>query len=388
MHSAMKIVFCLLRSEIERRDGGAESLRNLLDGIRRFHGVQISVISAFGTYPCHSPYAPYPWRDSKAVPLIAYFYRMVKKVAADHDIVVLVLPNPAFAPLADIIKQRMKKPIIVNYESRWHRLKDYRFVGDNLSWKNVGRLIAFNKLTSSLAKMLCNKYVVSTNFQKEELIEIGYNSSKVIAIPNCTNISKYRFQDQEKNGGEHNPVVMYLGHFNHSKGVDMLVKAMPHVLKSVPNAVMSLVWSGSGNEYQRIRKLIHNHGLTNHTELTTGIVDISAYLSRADVFVLPYRSLSRTRIIPSLVLEAFSVGVPLVVCDCDPIRDIVEDHKTGIVAPVNDPSRIGYGIIEFLENQGLSEEIVRSQREVVQQRFSHMVVAKEYYQMCVELLNG
>jgi glycosyltransferase involved in cell wall biosynthesis len=384
----MKIAFCLLRSEIERRDGGAESLRNLLDGIRGLHGIQVSVISSFGTYPSHAPYAPYPWRDSKAVPLLAYFYRMVKKVAIDHDLVVLVLPNPAFAPLADMIKHRVKKPIVVNYESRWHLLKDYRFVGDNLSWKNIVRLIAFNKLTSKLSKKLCDRYVVSTDFQKNELIELGYDPRKVITIPNSTDMSKYCFQMVEKKNPTNHPVVMYLGHFNHSKGVDTLVKAMPQVLQSVPNAIMSLVWSGSGNEYLRVKKLIQKHDLMDNTELTSAIVNVPDFLSIADVLVLPYRSLSRTRIIPSLLLEGFSVGVPLVVCDCDPIRDIVEDHKTGIVVPVNDSTRLGQGIVEFLENKSLREEVVRAQREVVKQRFSHIIVAKEYHQMCMRILNG
>jgi glycosyltransferase involved in cell wall biosynthesis len=384
----MKIAFCLLRSEIERRDGGAESLRNLIDGMRSLDGIEISVISSFGTYPSHSPYAPYPWRDTKAIPLMSYFYRMVKKVTIDHDIIVLILPNPAFSPLADLIKQRVKKPVVVNYESRWHLLKDYQFVGDNLSWKNIGRLIAFNKITSRLSKKLCDRYVVSTNFQKNELIELGYKATSVMTIPNCTNLEKYRFQERSYTGQRGCRVVMYLGHFNHSKGVDVLVQAMPGVLRAVPNAVLSLVWSGSGNEYARVQKSIHKHGLMNHTQLTNGIVNIPEFLSRADVLVLPYRSLSRTRIIPSLLLEAFSVGVPLVVSDCDPIRDIVDDYRTGIVTPVNDHARLGNGIVKFLDNESLRDTVITAQHEVVEKEFSHSIVAKKYRQMCLEILDG
>ena len=38
----MKIAFCLLRSEIERRDGGAESLRNLIDGMRSLGIIELT----------------------------------------------------------------------------------------------------------------------------------------------------------------------------------------------------------------------------------------------------------------------------------------------------------------------------------------------------------
>jgi glycosyltransferase involved in cell wall biosynthesis len=378
----------MLRSEIERRDGGAESIRNLVDGIRRCHGVALSVVSSFGTYPSHVPYASYPWRDSKVIPLLGYFYRMVKKVALDHDIIVLILPNPAFGWLADLIKRQVKKPTIVNYESRWHIFKDYHFGGDNLLFANIGRLIAFNRLTSRLSRKLCDQYVISTDFQKKELIELGYKSNKVTTIPNSTNLRKYHYQFDARLAQKNRPVVMYLGHFNYSKGVDLLVQAMPSVLKEFPNVKLSLAWSGSGSEYPRVMRLISKHGLIDATEMATGIVNVPEYLSLADVVVLPYRSLSRTRIIPSLLLETFSVGVPLVVCDCDPIRDIIEHYKTGIVAPVNDPISIGEGITVLLKNEGLREIMVRSQHEIATRQFSHTVIAEKYYHMFEELLNG
>jgi glycosyltransferase involved in cell wall biosynthesis len=384
----MRVAFCMLRSEIGRRDGGAESIRNLIDGLRSRPGIEISLVTAFGSYPCHVSYAPYPWRDSKAIPLIRYFYRTVKKVSLEHDITVLVLPNAAFGYLADIIKLRVKKPIVVNYESQCHLLKNYRLAGDNLSWRNIGRLIAFNGIVARLSQKLCDKYIVSTQFQKNRLIEIGHDSVRIDAIPNCTNLATYSFQVGEKPWNRRRRSVMYLGHFNHSKGVDVLVDAMPSVLNEFPNAKLSLVWSGSGGEYPRVMRMISKRGLIDATEMATGIVNVPEYLSHAEVLVLPYRSLSMTRIIPSLLLEAFSIGVPLVVCDCDPIREIVNDHQTGIVTHVNDANDLARGITEFLENRDLRELVVQSQREVAKQQFSHTVVAERYERILTEMLNG
>jgi glycosyltransferase involved in cell wall biosynthesis len=385
----MKAVFCMLRSAIQKRDGGAESLRNLVDGMCGLTGIEISAVSSFGSYPSHYSYAPYPWReDSKVFHLIRYFYRTVEQIAPAYDIIVLILPNPAFGLLADMIKKHVKKPIIVNYESRWHALKGYHFAGDNLSWRNIYRLISFNKITSRLSQKLCDKYVVSTHFQKNELIDIGYKSDQVAVIPNSTNTSKYRFQYAHRNYRKENSLIMYLGHFNYSKGVDILIRAMAIILQSFPATTLSLIWSGAGSEYQSLSKLIRYYKLTEHVELIKSIVNVSEYLSHADVLALPYRSLSKTRIIPSLLLEAFSVGVPLVVSDCDPIGELVDDHKNGIVTPTDNPYELARGIIEFLKDEDLGNLVIQSQREVAKKQFSHDVVAEKYYNLFMEVLGG
>jgi hypothetical protein len=36
---------------------------------------------------------------------------------------------------------------------------------------------------------------------------------------------------------------MYLGHFNHSKGVDILIEAMPSILSSLPETNLFLIWN-------------------------------------------------------------------------------------------------------------------------------------------------
>jgi glycosyltransferase involved in cell wall biosynthesis len=378
----------MLRSAIDRRDGGAESIRNLTEGLRALDGMEINVVSSSGSYPGHRSYAPYPWKDSKAIPLIGHFYRVVQSIAVDHDLLVLVLPNPAFGYLSDVIKRRVKKPVLVNYESRWHTPATYSFLGDNLAWKNLGRMIAFNKITSSLSRRSCDRYIVSTQFQKNELVNVGYNPDQLSVIANCTNISKYRFKCTSDRKKPSYSSIVYLGHFNHSKGVDLLIDAMPSILKNLPSTNLSLIWNSGSQEYLRIMKLIELHGIINHIQFINKIVDVSEVLSQADVLVLPYRSLSKTRIIPSVLLEAFSIGIPLVVSNCAPIRDIVQDHETGIVVPVDDSEALGMGIIELLRNKCLREQMIQSQRQTAENSFSHTVIADKYKNTFMEILNG
>ena len=153
------------------------------------------------------------WKDSRAIPLIGHFCRTVRSVAVDHDLLVLVLPNPAFGYLGDVIKRRVKKPVLVNYESRWHTPATYSFLGDNLAWKSLGRMIAFNKITSSLSRRSCDRYIVSTQFQKNELIDVGYDPDQLLVISNCTNTSKYRFKGKASGEKTSHNTIMYLGHF-------------------------------------------------------------------------------------------------------------------------------------------------------------------------------
>jgi glycosyltransferase involved in cell wall biosynthesis len=384
----MRVLSCMLRSAIDRRDGGAESIRNLIEGLRSLPAMEVTAISSFGNYPFHRAYAPYPWQDSRAVPLLRYFCRTVRGLAPEHDLVVLVLPNPCLGYLADIIKRLAKRPVVVNYESRWHAFNSYRFAGDNLSWRNIGRLTFFNRFTAMLCRKAADKYVVSTEFQKNELISIGYKKEQITVIPNCTDTIKYSFQNDKKEDLHGNQKIIYIGHFNHSKGVDLLIHAMPGILRCLPKAELSLISSGSGNEFIRLSNLVDQFHLTKNIKFTREIIDVPAYLSHARVLALPYRSLSKTRIIPSLILEGFSVGIPIVACDADPIRETIDDHKTGIIVPTNNSEKLAEGVIELLTNDGLCKEITRAQRGIANDRYSKREVSGKYYQQFREILYG
>src|SRR5207245_1621096 len=93
-------------------------------------------------------------------------------------------------------------------------------------------------------------YVVSSRMQADELAGLGIDSDRIATIPNLFDWSRLiddvasspEIEDLPDDG----PLVSYIGHFNHVKGVDVLVRALPALLARHPKARLVIAWSGLG----------------------------------------------------------------------------------------------------------------------------------------------
>jgi glycosyltransferase involved in cell wall biosynthesis len=150
---------------------------------------------------------------------------------------------------------------------------------------------------------------------------------------------------------------------------------------------LHLAWSGSGGDHPRIAGSIERLGLGERTFLTQGRIDVPSFLAGLDVFVLPYRSVTRTRIIPSVLLEVLAVGVPLVVTRCLPIEDVVEHGKTAVVVERDDVGAIGDSVVRLLEHPAQAREMSQAQRAVARATFSQQAVGQAFVAMFHSVLS-
>ncbi len=389
----MKVVYAMLRSHFQKRDGGAESLRNLVKGIGG--KVEITVISSStrgGDHYNGISYASSPWEgkrsDFRVLSFVRDFYHAVKKVLDSHDIIHLVLPNPIFSPLANALKKQTDKKVIVTYESL-HYTDFSSFFSPALFYpENLLRLILFNRFLARMPQNRCDRYVVSSEFQKRALMKLGYRGEKVTAIPNCTDLKQYLPGEagvlRQRYGIGGGSIVSYVGHFHYSKGVESLVRSFPAVLKKREDATLVLCWSGAGRG-EKIRKLIETLRIEDRVVLMNKLVNVSEVLSLSDVFVLPYLHLFNTRIFPNLVFEAFAVGVPLVTTRVEPLPELIEEGETGLLVPPHDPASLSEAVLGLLEDKAVRERMRVNQRRVVRERYDAPVVAEQHYRMYQEV---
>ena len=207
---------------------------------------------------------------------------------------------------------------------------------------------------------------------------------KVIVIPNCTNARYYR-----KSSGSvarrtlglpaDAALICYLGHPTPAKGIQYLIEAFPLVLARYPNSklVLALTQDYHYGFGQRLVTQVQLLGLEKYVSWLH-LVDVPRLLSVVDVLVLPYRIDFGTHMFPSSMLEALSVGVPLVSSDLPVIREVITDGQTGLLAPAGDSVAIAERILRLLADASLRESMVAAQREVARERFDARVVAEEH----------
>jgi len=234
--------------------------------------------------------------------------------------------------------------------------------------KHISRFVAVSNATKELA-------IKHLKIEKEK-INVVYNGvdTKIFSPPNKKEVeTKY---------SRH--TVLYVGRMVSKKGIHILVKAMPEVLRVFPETRFLFVGSGNIPLYKEaIRKMgipEKNCSFLGHM----GYFERPKIVREATVFVNPsfFENCSLS------VLEAMSCGSAVVASNVGGNPEIIETGKNGLLVPAFDDKSLAKSIISLLENENLNKEIGREARRTVERSFSSTTFAEETYNIYQQTLNN
>jgi len=136
------------------------------------------------------------------------------------------------------------------------------------------------------------------------------------------------------------------------KGQDELVKALPQILRSHPNA--HLLFVGTGSYKKVLDNLIADRSLQKYVTFTGRVQyeDLTKYICVGDIFAMPSRSRLGGLEVEGLgivYLEASACGLPVLAGDSGGAPDAVAPGLTGLVVNGRDTNEIAAGLIKLLE---------------------------------------
>jgi glycosyltransferase involved in cell wall biosynthesis len=125
------------------------------------------------------------------------------------------------------------------------------------------------------------------------------------------------------------------------KGVDVFLRALPHVFGELADVRAAVV--GNGPERASLSALADRLGLSGSGRLLMLPFEgpSARYLRCADIYVLS----SRWDTTPIGALEAMACGVPQVVTDVDEEEGVV--RATGMIVPPDDPVALAEALVEL-----------------------------------------
>ena len=153
------------------------------------------------------------------------------------------------------------------------------------------------------------------------------------------------------------PVVGTVANFKAPKGHAHLLQAALRVREAVPEVRFVLV--GTGPLENEMRKRGKEMGLNRNVVFAGFREDASRVADTFDVFCLPstYEGLSIA------LLEAMSLGKPVVVTAVGGLPEVVTEGKDGYLVPPGDPSALADRLITLLRDRELRLRMGRSARE-------------------------
>lgn len=170
----------------------------------------------------------------------------------------------------------------------------------------------------------------------------------------------------------HEPAIGFIGRLTHEKGILAFIEN--NTLSLTQN---KLVIAGDGPDYQAIDEFVKRECL--NVELMGNVVDRSEFFSKISVLILP----SETEVMPMVVLEAFSCGVPVVAFELEALKKIIKPENGKLIefANYHEMARVA---IEMLADAKSYSEVNMTTYE---KTYSEDVMWQKTFELYYSLIN-
>jgi glycosyltransferase involved in cell wall biosynthesis len=162
------------------------------------------------------------------------------------------------------------------------------------------------------------------------------------------------------------PLIGLIASFEPRKGHLHLLSALPDVIQQQPRARVVFLGSGGGNE-EAVRQTANKLGVMDRLFFLGRRPDVLDWMSACDLIVLPSTDLES---LPYVLLEAMSVGKPIIGTRVGGIPEEIEDGVTGYVVPPADVPALANAMIKILSDPDRAARMGQAARERVQRMFS------------------
>ena len=192
---------------------------------------------------------------------------------------------------------------------------------------------------------------------RADIVARGVPSSKVTVIPNAVNVDAFQLAQpaepalQQQWGLAGRTVIGFIGSFYAYEGLDLLVDAMPALIKARPDACLLLV--GGGPQEANLKAKVQALGLQNHVVFTGRVPhkEVNRYYDLINVLAYPRHSMRLTELVtPLKPLEAMAQGQLFVASDVGGHRELVEHGKTGILCKADDAAALAKALLGLLSD--------------------------------------
>ncbi len=240
------------------------------------------------------------------------------------------------------------------------------------------------------ARRGASRLVVVSGFARDVLVREGFPADRIRVIHNGIPLDRYRPGTRRLlrdllQVADDEPLVGIVGRFTPWKGQRLFLELARAWCREQPRGRFALIGHAFNEDqaYEReLREFLDRHGLRERVHFVPFQRDIAAAL--ADLDVLIHASL-RPEPFGRVLIEAMSVGVPVLAARDGGVPEIVTHDVDGLLARPGDTEEYLAGLRRLLGDAALRERLRSAARDTVARRFSLTRVRTEFDGLFAEL---
>ncbi len=173
-------------------------------------------------------------------------------------------------------------------------------------------------------------------------------------------------------------VLISIGRIVPKKGFDVLIRALPTILRTAPHT--HILIGGDGPQREELTRLAADLGVSDHVHLPGVILRdrVPNFLAIGDLFVLPSMRDPAGNMdgLPNVLMEALALGKPIVASNLGGVPLVVKDGENGLLCAPGDGGALAEAIVTLLNDPVRCARLGRSARTAVEQDFTWFKVAQ------------
>lgn len=162
----------------------------------------------------------------------------------------------------------------------------------------------------------------------------------------------------------HIPVIGTAGPLEAVKGIPFFLGAAKRVLAT--GRTVEFLVAGSGPEEANLRRMTRELGIAGRVTFVPYVLEFSETLAAMDLFVLP----SLQQGLGTVMLEAMSLGRPVVATGVGGVYSVVRDGETGFVVPPSQSEALAEKMLLLADHPEVARRLGDAAREVVRRQFN------------------
>lgn len=213
----------------------------------------------------------------------------------------------------------------------------------------------------------CDMFLAVSEFLRRKAIEVGFPAERLETLYMGINTTRFSPVGAEPKEG----LIVHVGRLVEKKGTDILLRAFAGL--RAQNMDVQLVIIGDGHRRQRLERLAKTLGISNSVTFCGALPldSVIAWLRKAWVAATPSITARNgdAEGLPTTVLEAASLGVPVVGTRHAGIPEAIEDGKSGILVPERDVAALASALERVLSSPEIRNQMGVKARELMSRKF-------------------
>jgi glycosyltransferase involved in cell wall biosynthesis len=221
-------------------------------------------------------------------------------------------------------------------------------------------------LSRIMLKTVADIYLSLSKQMEKDLSVLGIPEDKIVFFPNSVDTEVFYPKGERLDN-----TLLFVGRITPDKGLDVLLRSLRHVKRSVRLTIIGPVNKNYDlNYYRIILDLIKKETAKGKHKIEyLGSVDKTTLIKcyqMASIFILP----SIYEPFAVVLLEAMSCGTPVIATYTGGVPEVVVNQKNGLLVPVNAPLKLAEAIDYMMENKDIRTAFGKASRERVKENFA------------------